>query len=506
MIAWVAAALAAIALVLVGQWRMLPTADVSWQLYAAGRVLDGARIGRDVIDVNFPLIILDKLPAVLAARVLGADAWHVWLAGIVLLVGVALLVAARVPGSRFASPAYAALAALLLLAAPGGDFGQREHVVVLSVLPWLAVVGARLAGREVSRRLALVAGMLALPGLALKPFFVLVPVAVAVLQCRRGRSLGEVLTLPEQAMVLAGLPLAWLAQLAAAPEWLASARWYWPLYSRYGGGSAVQLGVLSTGVVSLVAAMAVLWYLRVRELVDAEGEALAAGALGFFACLVLQARSLSYHFVPVVALLALVALRWLAPRPQGVVPALVATAVLGVVLAGPVSDGVRAATGGPVARAQQDPNLAALQRALGSGPPGRRIAVLSTNPASIFPLVPSLAAESPLRQISLWPLIPLNAPAAFGDTVVTCTAPAAWDARERHWRDEVADDFARRGADALVVLQPDPTVRGWGDARRIDYLVCLRQDPRLVPLLDGFSDTVRVGPYRVLRRAPDRAG
>jgi hypothetical protein len=506
MIGWTGAALLAAALALVAQWRMLPTADVSWLLYAAGRVLDGARIGRDLIDVNFPLVIFDKLPAVAAARALGLDPWHGWIACLVLLLVAALVLAARVPGSWFARPSHALPAAVVLLAAPRSDFGQREHVTLLAVLPYLVLAGARVDRRTVPSILVTAVGILAAFGLAQKPFFVVVPLALALLEWRRGRSLREVASLPEHLVIGAGVPLVWLAQLAAAPAWLGAARWYWPLYSRYGGGLAIQLGVLASGMASLVIASILLWRWRARGHIDAEGEALAVGALGFFVCIVLQARSLSYHFVPVVALVVLVGLRWLTVPARPSLPAVLVAALLATVLLPAPLDGARLLGGAIVRRGQEDPNLPGLQEALRTGTPARRIAVLSTNPASVFPLVPSLGAESPWRQISLWPIIGLNAAAVYGDSVVTCAEPAAWSALERHWRDEVAEDLQRREVDALVVLEPDLGTRGWGDARRIDYLACLRRDERVRPLLDAFREAARVGPYRVLRRSAVRTG
>jgi hypothetical protein len=503
MIGWTGAALLAAALALVAQWRMLPTADVSWLLYAAGRVLDGARIGRDLIDVNFPLVILDKLPAVAAARALGFDPWHGWIACLVLLLAAALLLAARVLGSWFATPSHALLAAFALLAAPHADFGQREHVAVIAVLPYLLIAGARIEGRAVAAGPALAAGALAVPGLALKPFFVVVPLVLALLEWRRGVPPADLVRLPEHRVVGIGVPAVWLGQFAAAPGWLDAVRWYWPLYSRYGGGAPVQLGVLASGVATLVAGAMLAIVVRRRwrqHYPDGEGEALLAGAFGFFACIVLQARSLTYHFVPVVALLAILGLRWLTVRSRPALPAVLVAALLATVLLSAPLDGARTLGGADVRRGQEDPNLRELQAALRTGTPARRVAVLSTNPASVFPLVPSLGAESPWRQISLWPIIGLTAPAVYGDSVVTCAEPAAWSALERHWRDEVADDLRRLEPDALVVLDPDLGTRGWGDARRIDYLVCLGRDERVRPLLDAFTDAARVGPYRVLRR------
>jgi len=504
MIGWTGAALLAAALALVAQWRMLPTADVSWLLYAAGRVLDGARIGRDLIDVNFPLVILDKLPAVAAAQALGFDPWHGWIACLVLLLAAALLLAAHVPGSWFAAPSHAGLAAFALLAAPQADFGQREHVVAIAVLPYLLLAGARIEGRAASTGLALAAGALAVPGLALKPFFVMVPLAVALLHWRRGAAPADLARLPEHRIVGIGLPVLWLAQLAAAPDWLEAARWYWPLYSRYGGGAPVQLGVLASGILTLLAVVMLAFVVRRRwphHYPDGEAEALLAGALGFFGCIVLQARSLSYHFLPVVALLVILGSRWLTSRARPPLPAVLVAALLMTVLLPAPLGGMRSLAGARLRRGQEDPNLPGLQAALRRGVPARHVAVLSSNPASVFPLVPSLGADSPWRQISLWPIVGLNAAAVYGDSVVTCAGPAAWSELERHWRDEVAEDLVRLEPDALVVLEPDLGTRGWGDARRIDYLACLGRDERVRPLLDAFTEAARVGPYRVLRRA-----
>jgi len=203
----------------------------------------------------------------------------------------------------------------------------------------------------------------------------------------------------------------------------------------------------------------------------------------------------------------LVAIGWLARSRGGrwLPKALAAGLLAAIVLRAP-RDGARLLAGSQVARSQEDPFLAGLQGVIGPGARGRYLAVLSTNPASVYPLVPSLGARSPFRQLSLWPIIGLNAAAVYGDSVVTCVAPSAWTSTERHWRDEVAEDLRRHPPDVLVVLEPDLGVRGWGDARRIDYLACLRRDARLLPLLAAFSETARVGPYRIMRRSAGVSG
>jgi len=328
-----------------------------------------------------------------------------------------------------------------------------------------------------------------------------------VLEWRRGVVPRELASWPEHGLVAVGVPLLWLGQLVVAPDWLASARSYWPLYSRYGGGAAVQLAVLLSGVLSLVILVILMSRWRSRGHLDAEDEALAAGMLGFFGCIVIQARSLTYHFIPVLVLAALLAIGWLARSRGGRwLPRALAVGLLGAIVLRAPWDGARLLAGIQVARSQEDPFLPGLQRAIGPSARGRYLAVLSTNPASVYPLVPSLGARSPFRQLSLWPIIGLNATAVYGDSVVTCVSPSAWTGTERRWRDEVAEDLRRHPPDILVVLEPDLDVWGWGDARRIDYLACLRRDSRVVPLLDAFREAARAGPYRVLRRLQEFPG
>ena len=50
--------------------RVIPS-DTGFLLYIAGRVLDGARLYVDIIEINPPLIVGLNLPVVLASRALG---------------------------------------------------------------------------------------------------------------------------------------------------------------------------------------------------------------------------------------------------------------------------------------------------------------------------------------------------------------------------------------------------------------------------------------------------
>ena len=138
----------------------------------------------DVIEVNPPLVIwLYALPVSLAdwlqlparwfveplvaASVIGS-AW--WSAS--LLRGTDTMFARRVP--------VFAVIALTFLLLPGVEFGQREHLLAIAMLPHLAGLIRRLTIGAPSRRQSVAAGVLGGLGCGLKPFFV-VPLAMVEL-------------------------------------------------------------------------------------------------------------------------------------------------------------------------------------------------------------------------------------------------------------------------------------------------------------------------------------
>ncbi len=157
--------------------------DVAWLLYVARAVLDGHRLYADIVEINPPLIVwLSTIPVGLAAiaglpvvsvavgmfaaAILGC-AW--WSAS--LLRGYSFLFQHRMP-------VFAAIAIVLLLV-PGVEFGQREHLLIAFMLPYLCLYARRLTSLPVRTHEAVLGGLLAGLGCGLKPSYLL---AVAVLE------------------------------------------------------------------------------------------------------------------------------------------------------------------------------------------------------------------------------------------------------------------------------------------------------------------------------------
>ncbi len=64
---------------------------------------------------------------------------------------------------------------------PGQDFGEREHLLLALVVPYLLLAAARASGREIPAAAAVLIGLLAGAAFALKPHFVLLWLAIEVL-------------------------------------------------------------------------------------------------------------------------------------------------------------------------------------------------------------------------------------------------------------------------------------------------------------------------------------
>ena len=164
--------------------------DVAWLLYVARRWLEGQRLYEDLVEVNPPLIIwLYAIPAWLAATwgmapkliaipffallLLGASAWSAHL-----LRGRAALFANPIP-------VFAAIASVLM-ALPGIEFGQREHLLIAAMLPYLCLYARELDGEAEPRLTGILAGIVAGLGCALKPSYLLAIVVIEVMAAIRG--------------------------------------------------------------------------------------------------------------------------------------------------------------------------------------------------------------------------------------------------------------------------------------------------------------------------------
>jgi hypothetical protein len=154
--------------------------DVAWQLWIASRIHSGAHLYRDIIEVNPPLWFWMALPVDSIATFFHLRPESVLTVaigtGVMLSIAAteALLVGIAAP-RRALLLGYAAIA---LMGVPWVHIGQREQLVLMGTLPYAALIAARRQGQPVSRFIAILVGVGAALGFALKHYFLLVPASL----------------------------------------------------------------------------------------------------------------------------------------------------------------------------------------------------------------------------------------------------------------------------------------------------------------------------------------
>ncbi|HEV2078750.1 MAG TPA: hypothetical protein VGR19_02470 [Allosphingosinicella sp.] len=283
-------------------------ADVSWLLTVGERVLDGQRLYVDIFEVNPPASVLIYLPGIAAARLLGVSAELGTAALIFILAGVSIWGSARLllhagilQRGRHAPILCCAAFAFVLL--PGACFAQREHVALLTLLPFMAVLGVRMKGRSVALAAGFLAGLGAGVTMAIKPHFVLAVAPMVLFAMWRRRSISVALG-PEVGAAAAVVLSYALLVVAIYPIYLTDAL---PLlnavYIPARSGYAEML--LSPHRILFLAAFVLTAVVGQERLVRSFAILPFLAAAGFAAALLMQGKGYLNHAYPAVALAVL---------------------------------------------------------------------------------------------------------------------------------------------------------------------------------------------------------
>jgi len=163
--------------------------DVAWGLYLAGEILDGSTIYVDLIEVNPPIIFFLKTLPVILAKWASLTPSTVFPAFVFVLATGASAFSYRLLHniSSINRKFFLLLMLIALFLLPRGDFGQREHLMIIFVLPYIALAIRRIEKRPCSAIIAFSVGVLATFGFGLKPHFLLIPAALEVYFLTRTR-------------------------------------------------------------------------------------------------------------------------------------------------------------------------------------------------------------------------------------------------------------------------------------------------------------------------------
>jgi hypothetical protein len=287
--------------------------DVAWQLWIAQRIHAGADLYRDIIETNPPLWFWMALPVDRVATLLHVRPEPVLVAAMGLLVALSLAATERLirhidPKPRTLMLGFGALA---LAAMPWAHVGQREHIALIGTIPYAALIAARREGRRVPAGLAILIGIGAALGFALKQYFLLVPTALELwlLAGLRGRWRAA---RPETAAIV-GVGLGYAAALVALErDFLTTIVPLIRLANGVFGAPSLSymfgpFAILGLTILAFALAHAKLLAGRRRARL---AEALLVASLAFAAIYFIQFKGWPYHAIPLIgcASLALAAL------------------------------------------------------------------------------------------------------------------------------------------------------------------------------------------------------
>lgn len=476
--------------------------DVAWMLLAADRVLGGQTLYVDLIEVNPPLIIwLSMIPVLVSRSLAISEVLSFRLIVLGLMAGSVFLSSRALEGNPRARRPILILAVVALLPLVGYDFGQREHLMLGLFLPYLILASSRAEGRAVSPSLAGVIGLAAGIGIAIKPQFVPLWVAIeALLAWERQDRLSWWRT---ETLLVAAVGLAYgVAVLALTPDYLRMARWVLPLYARC---SPAPLAEMLAEPATMITTLAGLGFLtvRLRDEHRRVGRLLLVADLSLLAIAFVQDKGFRYHFYPAMAmgtmLIGLLAMgrsdrQELVPRfsmllMRGVVAALLLEISVARVVESRrwgVDPGESDTTVGRMIRLARD----------------------QAAPGSVFTFSPALAASFPMvsygevRWASRYPcLFFLPGFHPYGWQPVPTKGrrvSTEIDPTERTLRTSVVDDLIRERPTLLFVDETETKPAFHGG--RFDFLDYFSDDPRFAGFLGDYERITEVDQFGIYRR------
>jgi len=373
-------------------WNAELVNDVAWQLWVARQLAHGITLYTDIIEVNPPLWFWAAIPIVDLAQMLGVSSYHILIPCVLAFDIVALLLVRRLCRDLQSGALIVLGFPVITLFAFLDVFGQREHLTLIAIVPYLVLTARRADGLATGKTIAIACGVLAGFGIALKPYFLLVPVALEILLLVRTRRV----SLRPEIIALGALLIGYaLSALVFASAYFLTIV---PMMTlAYHGYNQPILDQLHQPVVAMACLMLLSLALHGWPRSSVAQAALVAG-LAFLAAYLLQGKGWRYHGVPAMGCFALAILaeaerfRWRAALlTQRMALVLIAPAILCLVL--------------PVVQAGRRDNRANALLATRDLKAGDVVGVLSTSGGRYWPIPEERHFIWPSRYMTYWMLI-----------------------------------------------------------------------------------------------------
>ena len=165
------------------QTKMLLSGDVGYLLNATNQLLAGGQYGREIFETNPPMILYLYSPVIFLTNLTTINIIYLLPLYITLLTTISLFCSYLLLKKIFAEQKIVFLMVyymliFILFFLPAQQYGQREHLLMLGLVPYLFSAIISLEQQKIHPFFALGIGLAAGLGIALKPFFLVTPIFI----------------------------------------------------------------------------------------------------------------------------------------------------------------------------------------------------------------------------------------------------------------------------------------------------------------------------------------
>ena len=460
--------------------------DISWYLISTRWWLDGLPIYDKIFELNPPLAYYLTAIPVWISGVVGLPSIAVYKAFVFVLIAVSLMMSWALLLRSSTIPTllrrtFLGVAAIGLVLLPIGDFGQRDHLFTIFFLPFLVM---SLLDDPPSRAHRAAIATWALLGVALKHYFLLLPLLILIYKAFAARSLRPALrvefVLPA-ALLIAYVVASYILHPAyfdsVVPRTL-------QLYGAFDSPFSDMLVRSNTLIAVLAFALVLMALTPQKNHSTALVILVGAGAIAVY---LIQSKGWNYQRIPA-NLYVVLAVTWaaasLALARQHWWPMMPAALAIGVLLV-------------PALKAGPYTNIFATRAApyFKCPPDQRSFQIFSSTVSSGFPLANLAQAEPANRAPTLW-LFP-GASYLLSQTE-NPAEQAEYSAVLNDARAMVLDDFFRTRPQ-VVIVDTSPN-KAYFNGAAFDYLAYFQQVDAFSTAWNAYQHQGRVGNYDIYTR------
>ncbi len=488
--------------------------DVGWYLHSAQAFLAGGTLYDDIyFEMNLPLPLMLSVPPAAFAEATGLFAITVLRIYFFFWILVSAWLSWRLMEGLLTDRQRRGLMTFIL-AGLGllvmEHFGQREHFLMIAVLPYLILAARRAEGLSQGSATAFLVGAVAAIGFVLKPHFLLVPTVVEGYLLWRSRGISTAFRPETYGLALVGLAYGVLVAVLTPVFFTLVAPMALDLYSAY---NKPLLGIIAVIVIPvLVLVLICYWQSRRALKTTALTDIFCLSALALLTVYLVQKKGWAYHLYPTAACVLLFwGASFCAERRHGEILAkmrsVARVGVLSCLLLFADALGY-----GVIAIRDFTAYLPRMVPVLQKHAEGGNFYFFTTSLAASFPLANYAGVPMVSRSPMLWPLTGLQGYANGVLPIRDAEHQARIDEYETYLVNAVVEDLMRTKPTVVIVderpkkpfifkreirLLDFEVKRTYFD---FDYIEFFSADPRFRAIWAGYEVVERVGHFTVFRR------